>query len=164
MDLTGKTFGRLTVEKVDPDRKGYVICLCECGKRKSIRGSSLTKKLQPTRSCGCLQHESHVEVGHRVNGKNFTPWTGKSREHNTNFASLTMKQPQKNNTSGATGVYYRPDRKCWVATIQVHKEIHRLGKFSTFEKAVEARKKAEERYHKPLIEQMRKEMAGGLRE
>lgn len=164
MDLTGKTFGRLTVEKVDPDRKGYVICLCECGKRKSIRGSSLTKKLQPTRSCGCLQHETHVAVGRRENGKNFAAWTGKSREHNTNFASLTMGKPQKNNTSGATGVYYRPDLNCWVATIQVHNEIHRLGKFSTFEKAVEARKKAEERYHKPLIEQMRKERAGGLRE
>lgn len=63
IDLTGQTFGRLTVLKRDTEKKAaavYWICQCECGKIKSIRGSSLTTKNKPTRSCGCLAKENHA--------------------------------------------------------------------------------------------------------
>lgn len=56
-DETGKKYGKLTVLKRDltkPKGAVYWICQCECGNRKSIRGSSLRDKVHPTRSCGCL--------------------------------------------------------------------------------------------------------------
>jgi hypothetical protein len=58
IDLTGQTFGRLTVIKRGPTggRNAHWICVCECGRvTKPIRAESL--KDGNTRSCGCLAHE-----------------------------------------------------------------------------------------------------------
>jgi len=58
LDLTGKTFGRLTVDSLDHIDKRYELyrlCKCECGNTKIIRGKSL--KSNQTISCGCWQIE-----------------------------------------------------------------------------------------------------------
>lgn len=57
IDLTGKTFTRLTVIKLDriERKKVYWICKCICGTKKIIRTDTLLK--ETTRSCGCLQKE-----------------------------------------------------------------------------------------------------------
>lgn len=66
-DLTGKTFGRLTVlsfshrEKVDEGTVIFYLCRCECGNEKIIRGASLFRGL--TKSCGCLQKEHAIKLG-----------------------------------------------------------------------------------------------------
>lgn len=56
-DLTGKTFGKLTVLKrdwSDNSNGARWICQCECGNQKSILGSHLKKhKIQ---SCGCINY------------------------------------------------------------------------------------------------------------
>lgn len=52
----------------------------------------------------------------------------------------------KNNTSGVTGVYFDKNTKKWSASITVNYKTIHLGSFDTFEKAVNARKEAEERY------------------
>lgn len=56
VDLTGKTFGKLTVLRRDDvnnsQNKPKWICKCECGNIVSIDGSSL--KMNKTKSCGCL--------------------------------------------------------------------------------------------------------------
>jgi hypothetical protein len=62
VDLTGKTFGRLTVLYRDYSRKArgtYWICQCSCENKtiRSILGSDLTKKNKPTKSCGCWGRE-----------------------------------------------------------------------------------------------------------
>lgn len=68
IDLTGQTFGRLTVLEIDKsinkgDRKW--ICKCTCGTVKSIFGSNLRKG--STQSCGCLQKEKSTNsfIGQR---------------------------------------------------------------------------------------------------
>ena len=52
-DLTGKTFGKLTIIKRDSNKNKctYWICKCNCGKVKSIRGQHLKDGLIV--SCGC---------------------------------------------------------------------------------------------------------------
>jgi hypothetical protein len=56
-DLTGQKFGRLEVKEFAFKQNQYPIwnCLCDCGKTKEVRGSSL--KNGNTKSCGCLQKE-----------------------------------------------------------------------------------------------------------
>lgn len=56
-NLTGRTFGRLTVIKPDSIRGSKVrwICRCECGARVSIAATKL--KSDETRSCGCYRKE-----------------------------------------------------------------------------------------------------------
>ena len=61
-DLTGQTFGELTVLKRDDTRKGknaYWLCKCSCGKEKSVE----TRKLLSgeTKSCGHLRRQSGIE-------------------------------------------------------------------------------------------------------
>lgn len=57
-DLSGERFGRLVVVERDPifvGKKAKWICLCDCGKQKSISRNSLVRGL--TKSCGCLNIE-----------------------------------------------------------------------------------------------------------
>lgn len=54
VDLTGQRFGRLTVIERAGTKKGHAtwLCICDCGKESTVKGSSLTSGM--TRSCGCL--------------------------------------------------------------------------------------------------------------
>ena len=62
IDLTGRTFGRITVISQAPKRKGVRgriwNCRCSCGTEKQIPGRYL---LGGTMSCGCLNRESVSE-------------------------------------------------------------------------------------------------------
>lgn len=65
IDLTGKTFGRLHVVKLNCiKREARWECLCDCGKIVVVRGSSL--RSGHTTSCGCLLEEMRVnKIGAR---------------------------------------------------------------------------------------------------
>lgn len=75
-DLTGKTFGRLTViqqaddyvEPLSGTRHAQWLCECSCEEHNQVvvMQSSLKKK-NPTQSCGCLQKEKMKNVLHKVN-------------------------------------------------------------------------------------------------
>lgn len=82
IDLTGRTFGRLTVlERVPPpikDRGGYAWwrCRCRCGEEAVVRGASLRRS--DTCSCGCYRKEIHKTHGlwrHPV----YALWSGARR-------------------------------------------------------------------------------------
>ena len=71
-DLTGMTFGRLTVigraeDYVSPKgyRKAQWYCQCGCHEHKIVvvYGNNLTKKKNATQSCGCLRKEAMATVG-----------------------------------------------------------------------------------------------------
>ena len=74
-DLTGKQFGRLTVLERDFSKTDEVhwICQCSCEKKtiKSIRAVCLTRKKQPTLSCGCLVEETRHNRLKDLSGQKF---------------------------------------------------------------------------------------------
>lgn len=72
-DLSGQTFGRWTVLRLDPSRKGPTcfFCRCICGKEKSVRSSALKKGL--SRSCGCINVERLFKHG-RATTKEYFAW------------------------------------------------------------------------------------------
>lgn len=153
----GKRYGRLVVEKLSENRKGYVLCKCDCGNVKEIRATSLVKSKQPTRSCGCIHTEKASEIGKSNIKQNSIEHLNTNMKYNTNFQMLELKEPIKSNTSGHTGVYYRKDRGKWCAYVQVHHKRINLGNYLTFDEAVKARLNGEERYYKPLIERKEEE-------
>lgn len=60
-DITGKRYGKLTVLERDYSKIGdskssvsWWICLCDCGKIKSIRKTYLASKVK-NKACGCMQ-------------------------------------------------------------------------------------------------------------
>lgn len=67
-DLTGKTFGRWTVLRIDinkikpnNNRKTYYICQCVCGSpEKSVEGPQLTNGT--SQSCGCYKKEQQAKA------------------------------------------------------------------------------------------------------
>ena len=73
IDLTGKTFGRLSVLRKAGHSGGKAIweCLCECGTIKPVRGVHLRSGRQV--SCGCLKAaratEQKTTHGHSAGGK-----------------------------------------------------------------------------------------------
>lgn len=152
MDLIGKKYGRLTVVE-NAQRKGYVVCQCECGNRLDVRATSLTKTKQPTRSCGCLHREVVHELGAQSIANNSKARIDTDVRYNTNFGVIERTEPHRNNRSGAKGVWFDTKRGQWEAYINVHgKRIH-LGRFGNRDDAVKVRARAEEEYFKPLIEE-----------
>lgn len=160
MDLTGQRFGKLLVLARDDGNKHggnhYWICECDCGNRKSIRGTSLVRE-NGTRSCGCDQRKVASKTGTRTVAKNSARQIEENVAFHTNFQIITSEKPPKNNTSGHKGVWWDKNRGMWQAYIQVHgKRIH-LGRYGKLEDAVKARRRAEEEYFLPLIEERKKE-------
>jgi hypothetical protein len=61
LDLTGVIFGRLIVEEfshINKHGEALWLCLCSCGNKKIILGSSLRKG--QSKSCGCLKTGRHI--------------------------------------------------------------------------------------------------------
>jgi hypothetical protein len=52
---------------------------------------------------------------------------------------------RSDNTSGATGIYFRERTQRWIAQLQMHKRRYHLGVFARFEDACLARERAEAR-------------------
>lgn len=62
-DLTGQTFGRLSVIERAENRGGrrYWLCSCECGKQKEVEAQNL--KSGRVLSCGCLRDSNMSRIG-----------------------------------------------------------------------------------------------------
>ena len=70
-DITGKRFGKLVVLKQSNIKKNRCIywdCLCDCGNKVCIRGSSLRNG--NTQSCGCLESFKGEEIIKSILDKN----------------------------------------------------------------------------------------------
>lgn len=152
MDLIGRKFGKLTVVE-QAERKGYVLCKCDCGNTKEIRAVSLTKKKQPTRSCGCIQRARASENGSKNIADNSKAKNETNMAFNTNFQVIENSKLPRNNRSGHKGVWFEPKRQQYQAFIQVHGTRIHLGRFAKYEDAVKARIEAEEKYFAPLIKE-----------
>ena len=87
INLIGKRFGRLTViKRAEKDKWGSYkwLCLCDCGEKTMVIGSSLKKNR--TKSCGCLLKEKtqqrFTKHNHTKNGKNsrtYNSWVNMTR-------------------------------------------------------------------------------------
>ena len=75
-DLTGKRFGKLTVLYVDSERskdgKVYWYCQCDCGsKPKSIQSTTLTRKKNGTKSCGCARNSEEAKEKAKITRESY---------------------------------------------------------------------------------------------
>lgn len=156
MDLIGRKFGRLKVIS-NSRRKGYVDCECDCGNKIQVRATSLTKTKQPTRSCGCLRKEIVSRTGSSTITTNGKKIYDANRKYQTNVAIIESKEPPRNNTSGFKGVSWDSARQKWVAYISIHRRRIHIGRFDNIDDAVLARRKAEDDYFQPIIDQRQRD-------
>ena len=140
-DLVGQKFGQLTVvsliEKPDQKRKTFWLCECSCGETTEARGDSL--QAGAIQSCGCM----HDEL--------FRKNSAKTKVENTHLGAIRSTKLSTRNTSGVKGVAQVASGR-WGAQITFQGKKHSLGTFATREEAAVARKRAEEKYFKPILE------------
>ena len=137
-DITGQRSGRLTavVRLKEQSKNGsYMwLCKCDCGEETIVS----TKHFGATQSCGCLRI-SIDEVNARY------------RKEGTVLTLLTQKI-SRNNTSKVKGVSWQKSKRMWCAQLSI-KGMRVLDKcFSDKQDAINARKEAEEKYFKPILE------------
>ena len=130
LDLTGQTFGQLTV-LAPAENIGSMTawrCRCSCGKEIVVETAHLRSGQT---SCGCKPCWNFVD--------------------GTFIELLRSKTIRRNNTSGVTGVEWVPASKKWKAVIFFKGKRYYLGCYEDFEDAVAARKQAEEMYHDSFV-------------
>lgn len=140
IDVTGKKFGRLTaIKRVGTKRRCVVWeCKCDCG--NTVEVSIMHLRNGDTKSCGCLRKECF----------------NANQVESTNIGIINSSKLSINNKSGYKGVYYDEKRGKWIAQINFKKKHYGLGQYDNKEDAIKARKEAEEKYFKPLLESIDK--------
>ena len=101
LDLTGQTFGRLTVlSKIGRGKSHHIYweCRCECGALVSVRAMSLTTG--HTKSCGCLNKEIITKHGKCRGGEDSKLYVIWRAMHNRCYREKDISYP----SYGARGV------------------------------------------------------------
>lgn len=156
--IIGKKFGRLTaIKRINNKGRSDYLCKCDCGNETVVVGASLL--YGKIRSCGCMKSEvsseSFKEVcmeGHKIVEKNCV--------EGTNLLSLTAKL-SKANTSGVKGVSFNKRTGKYRAYIYLRGKQKYLGDFSELEDAANARKEAEKKYFKPILDRHKDTLKDG---
>ena len=147
-DITGQRFGRLVAIKNTGEKRGpaYLwLFKCDCGNEKIICIGDATKGT--TKSCGCLGSETHkemIKISHQSLREN--DW-----KENTSLSAIGNRM-LKNNTSGVKGVSWNKRFNNWETYITFQGKRIYLGRFKNKQDAIKARKEAEEKYFKPILE------------
>lgn len=134
-DLTGKKFGRLTVNSYAgrKNNKTYWNCTCECG--NTTVADSYSLKNGSIVSCGCRRTET-IAIGQDTIRNSDIDGT------NLKFISPSRKM-NRNNTTGIRGVSFITSKQKYRAQITFKGKAISLGDFDKIEDAAEARKQAE---------------------
>ena len=149
--IENKRFGKLiALKRVS---KSEWLCLCDCGNTTIVKTDQLTTK--KTQSCGCLAKAKHSNI--MKNNEKIKKFSEENFKDNTNLITISSDKPFKNNKStGIRGVYLTKSGK-YIAQICLNRTIYRLGTFQDIDDAIKARKDAEEKYFKPILDKYNKE-------
>ena len=148
-DLTGLTFGKLTVIKHSEERitrgsktRAVWECRCECGNIVLRTSESLLDEKE--RMCAECSHKNSAERAFQAAGF----------EQGTQITKLKEMKMLSTNTSGCRGVYWHKKQKKWVARLKFRGKLMTFGSFSKYEDAVKARQRAEEEIFGNFLEEL----------
>lgn len=144
-DLAGQRFGRLVVLEPTKEKSKkasvYWRCRCDCGKEVEVTRDALLSGAQ--KSCGCLRKEVQDSIRDRL-----------TRVDGTCIEWLEKRKYRSDNTSGFRGVN-ETRRGGYRVNIGFKGRRFYLGKYKTFDEAVQARLEAEEMIHGGFVESYR---------
>lgn len=154
-DITNQRFGKLVAIKREyiRNRRAYWLCKCDCGNYTVAVIDSLL--YGSCKSCGCLLRD--FSSNNTKNNPKIIEYRNSIFKENTNLNSLKNTK-YKSNKSGVRGVCWHKRFNKWSAYITVKKKVYNLGRFENIEDAIKARKEAEEKYFKPILDKYKKEV------
>ena len=150
-----RRFGRWEVlEKTSERRNSQImyLCRCACGKERLVDANSLTRG--KSRSCGCLRSDivSDMDDNRKLGREALI----RMNVDGTIISSINEKRKvNKNSGTGVRGVCHFNGK--YRAYISLRRNRQYLGIFDTLAAATTARKEAETRLYKPVIDKWKKE-------
>lgn len=160
---SGATFGELTVIRRSGstnwkgNKEALYICLCSCGKSTLVSSSNL--RTGNTKTCGHRRKElveimnNKENIKKKVSTRRETDWVDNN--------SLSSISPQRKKSTGKTssviGVSKEKKTGKWKAQLMVKGTLVLSARFDNEEDAKAARKKAEDKYFKPILDKYEKE-------
>lgn len=137
VNLTGQRFGRLVaLEKTSKrDQRGRIIWKCQCDCGKMVYASTGILRSNNKKSCGCLLEDAPAIINGTAPYKFMDP------------------RPTVKSSTGILGVYRNKQGK-YLAKMMFQGKWVLSKSFSNIEDAIKARKEAEEKYYKPLLEEL----------
>lgn len=157
--MIGQHFGRWTVlEDLGGKQYRKLLCQCDCGTQRAVRLSHLRNG--SSLSCGCLSAEQA-----RDRGGNIEPaqaGLGAKLHDGTSIAFIArlLRQSNRNSVTGVLGV--SPYYKRFKATLKLRGKQIYLGVYDTIEEAADARKKGEEIYFGPIVDEFNQQKLDDL--
>lgn len=144
-DVTGQRFGKLVVLK----ELGYrrVLCRCDCGNIKEVNKSHLLSG--DIISCGCKGKKNALVAREPKLYKG------------TDINKISTATATSRSSTGIRGVSYSKRRGKYRANIGFCGQKFELGCFDTAEEAAAARKAAEDRLYKPILEEWKENRDAG---
>lgn len=148
----GTKIGMLTLLNYKIDNNiAYYYCRCECGNYKWIRRDVILKSKNA--NCGCIKLAKNSKAGTKA----YAVIKDKYIKENTNLHKISPgSKMYKNNKSGVKGVSWNKRFNKWNAQICLKGKVKNLGYFLNLEDAIKARKDAEEKYFKPILDKYKK--------
>lgn len=144
--IKNKKFVKLTALK--RVSKSEWLCLCDCGNTTIVKTTQLTSG--KTQSCGCISRMKHSNI--MKSNEKIKKFSEENFVDNTNLSLISNDKPFKSNKStGIRGVHKKKNGS-YTAQICFNRKIYKLGTYSNIEDAIKARKEAEEKYFKPILD------------
>lgn len=145
-NLLNQRFGRLVVIKETEKRmdNGSIVwkCKCDCGNVIETSSKRLTTKM--ITSCGCYQKERQQYSNRKLLHHQLID--------GTNINIISKQTANSSNKTGTRGVHYSKIKKKWIATLTFKKKLVLNKSFDTKVEAIQARKEAENKYFKPILD------------
>lgn len=137
-DYINKKFNHLTLiknlNKVDKNNSKLALFKCDCGNIKEIAFTQVLRN--EIKSCGCKQGKLSQE--------------DKNKQQNNLLKTYTDGTIKSNKSTGICGISKENNK--YRARIQINKKPKHIGYFDNIEDAIKARKEAEEKYFKPILD------------
>lgn len=141
-DYIGNRYNHLTliknINKINKNNSKLALFKCDCG---NIRELVFTQVLNgKIKTCGCKQGFSSMQE--------------QKEKHKIALLKHNISDTIKSNTSGFRGITIANGK--YRVRIQINKKSMHLGYFNTLDNAIQARKEAEEKYFKPILDKYNK--------
>ena len=154
LELKNQTINGITLlEKTNKKRRGAVLwkCKCFCGKIFLVEAYRI--KNGEISSCGCKR-----KVFREDNFKKARKKLAQGFKDGTFINLISNNKIRKNNKSGINGISIRRNKysTSYIVRICLQGKNIRIGTYRDIEEAIKARKEAEEKYFKPILDKYNK--------
>ena len=155
LELKNKVINGITLlEKTDKKRRGAILWKCKCFCGNIFLAEAYRIKNGEISSCGCKR-----KVFRKDNFKKARKELSKGFKDGTFLNLIENNKVRKNNKSGINGISIKQNKysTSYIVRICVQGKNIRIGTYRDIEDAIKARKEAEDKYFKPILDKYKKE-------